>query len=71
MEGNRHVLFLQVWSTLVSGEVKTVVHLIREDSLSRYMPFWTDHGPFEGKMHDTVFYLELNPFLSKSDTIES
>ena len=37
-EGNRHVLFLQVWFLWLSGEDKTVVHPIREDLQSRYMP---------------------------------
>ena len=44
------------------GEVKTVVHLIREDSHSRYMPTcgWTDHDPVMGTTHDS-HRSELNP----------
>ena len=39
---------------MVSGEVKTVAHLIREDSHSRYMPTCglTVYGPVMGITHD-------------------
>ena len=51
--------------TLVSGEVKSVVHLIREDSHSRYMPTcgWTGHDPVMGTTRDLLEYMELNPLL--------
>ena len=47
---------------LVSGDVKTLVHLIREDSRSRYMPTsgLTDHCPVMGTAHDPCT-VELNP----------
>ena len=37
-EGNRHVRFLQVWYSLVSGEVKHIVHLIRLNLNSCLLP---------------------------------
>ena len=48
--------------SLVSGEVKTVVRLIREELQSRYMPTCglTDYGPVMGTTHD-LCTLELNP----------
>ena len=46
------------------GEVQPIVHLIREDSHSRYMPTcgWTDHDPVVGTTRDLVSNLGLNPF---------
>ena len=40
--GNRHVLFLQVWYSLVSGEVKHIVHLIHLNLNSCLLPMWLD-----------------------------
>ena len=57
-------LFPSMSSTLVSGEAKTVVHLIREESRSRYyMPTCglTDYSPVMGTPRG-ICILELNPF---------
>ena len=61
-EGNRHVRFLQVWSSLVSGEVKNIVHLIRLNLSSRLCPCsLIDHGPVFGS-NERFLRSELNPF---------
>ena len=41
-EGNRHVLFLQVWFSLASGEVKHMVPLIHLNLNSCLLPMWFD-----------------------------
>ena len=56
--GFRQAHDLQVWysfSFWFSGEVKHVVHLIRRNSYSRYLPIgaWIDHGP--GMAQRTTF----------------
>ena len=53
-QGDRHMAFPLGVVSLVSGEVKTVVHLIREDSHRRYMPTcgWTGPDPVMGTTHD-------------------
>ena len=41
-EGNRHVLFLQVWSSWYFWWGKPVVHPIREDLIAVSCPIWVD-----------------------------
>ena len=61
-QGKRRTAFPLGVVFSVSGDVKTVVHLIRENSHSHYMPTFglTDLGPVMGTTHDLCI-MELNP----------
>ena len=62
MTGDRHVLFLQVWSFWNLMRLKPIAHPIREALGSCYMPTCglVDFGPVMGTTHEAL-YLELNP----------